>query len=217
MPHALHTFRTIAVTAVVTSAAWVTAGALWLGRPVVPQADAPPAALMAGAAPRTGALPVTAAPPPPQKAQAAPQSRLLIPVSGVRPEQLVDTFTQAREGGARVHDAIDILAPRGTPVIAAAASKVEKLFLSKPGGITVYMRSRDGSLIYYYAHLDSYATGLAEGQDLAAGTPLGFVGATGNADPAAPHLHFAVMQTTPGAKWWEPATAINPYPLLTRR
>jgi murein DD-endopeptidase MepM/ murein hydrolase activator NlpD len=217
MPHELQTFRTIAVTVVITSAAWVTAGALWLDRPPVPQAGAPPSALMGGAATRTGALPVTDALPRAHKVQAVAPVELLIPVSGVTPEQLIDTFTQTREGGARVHDAIDILAPRGTPVVAAAAGKVEKLFLSKPGGNTVYMRSRDGSLIYYYAHLDSYAAGLAEGQDLAAGALLGLVGSTGNANPAAPHLHFAVMQTTPGAKWWEPATAINPYPLLTRR
>jgi murein DD-endopeptidase MepM/ murein hydrolase activator NlpD len=169
---------------------------------------------------------MAAAPEPPAPAAASPArsaarplagARLLIPVAGVRPEALVDTFTQAREGGARVHDAIDILAPRGTPVVAAAPGKVEKLFLSKQGGMTVYQRSPDGTLIYYYAHLDGYAPRLGEGQVLRAGDPLGFVGATGNANPSAPHLHFAVMQTVPLAKWWEPATALNPYPLLGGR
>lgn len=142
---------------------------------------------------------------------------LVIPVAGVARHELVDTFTQARAGGTRVHDAIDIMAPRGTPVVAAAPGRVEKLFLSRPGGKTIYIRSADGRTIYYYAHLDSYRPGLAEGQQVRAGEPLGTVGFSGNADPAAPHLHFAIMRTTPQAKWWEPATAVNPYPLLTAR
>ena len=215
MPHALQTIRTIAVTATVTSAAWVTAGALWMngGRPAPPR-DVPAISLMA-AAPDRAVSPSAQDPRP--TARALSGASLLIPVSGVHPEALVDTFTQAREGGARVHDAIDILAPRGTPVVAAAPGKVEKLFLSKPGGMTVYQRSPDGTLIYYYAHLDGYAPGLVEGQVLRAGDPVGVVGSTGNADPSAPHLHFAVMQTTPQAKWWEPSTALNPYPMMGGR
>jgi len=193
------TFRTIAVTAVVTSAAWVMAGTMWLGR------NHP-----------TGGAPVAAGSGVPGAAQFA-VGRLLIPVAGVRREALVDTFSQARDGGARVHDAIDILAPRGTPVIAAAAGRVEKLFLSKAGGNTVYIRAPDGVLLFYYAHLDAYAPGLVEGRQVAAGETLGTVGSTGNADPAAPHLHFAVLQTSPHAKWYEPSTALNPYPLLMRR
>jgi len=143
--------------------------------------------------------------------------RLIIPAEGVQTGKLVDTFTQARDGGLRVHDAIDILAPRGTPVVAAAAGRIEKLFMSKAGGITLYQRSRDGKLIFYYAHLETYAPGLAEGQAVRAGQRIATVGSTGNADPAAPHLHFAVLRTRPGAKWHEPATALNPYPLLGGR
>jgi murein DD-endopeptidase MepM/ murein hydrolase activator NlpD len=145
----------------------------------------------------------------------ASETRLMIPVAGVRRDQLVDTFSQARAQGARHHDAIDIMAPRGTPVIAAAAGRVEKLFLSKDGGNTVYVRSPDGRRIYYYAHLDHYAPALAEGVALPQGAPIGVVGSTGNADPAAPHLHFAVWMTTPERKWWEEAVALNPFPLLT--
>lgn len=148
---------------------------------------------------------------------ARPTGKLTIPVEGVRAGQLLDTFTQARDGGLRVHDAIDIMAPRGTPVLAAAPGQIEKLFVSKAGGNTIYQRSPDGALIYYYAHLDSYASGLAEGQAVRAGQRIGTVGSTGNANPAAPHLHFAVLRTRSGAKWHEPATALNPYPLLSGR
>jgi peptidoglycan LD-endopeptidase LytH len=139
---------------------------------------------------------------------------LAIPVAGLKPGQLVDTYTQARAGGARSHDAIDIMAPRGTPVVAAAPGKVEKLFFSRGGGgITAYVRSDDGRWSYYYAHLQSYAPGLREGQRIARGDPIGTVGATGNANPAGPHLHFAINRMEPGQSWHEGAP-INPYPLL---
>lgn len=144
------------------------------------------------------------------------EERLIIPVAGVRSEELSDTFSQARASGARRHDAIDILAPRGTPVIAAGTGRVEKLFLSKDGGNTVYVRSTDGRRIYYYAHLDRYAPELREGMRVVQGDAIGTVGSTGNADPAAPHLHFAVWMTEPARKWWEQAIALNPFPLLTR-
>jgi murein DD-endopeptidase MepM/ murein hydrolase activator NlpD len=144
-------------------------------------------------------------------------SGMLIPVAGIRPEQLSDTFTQARAGGARVHDAIDIMAPRGTPVVAAAEGTVEKLFFSNGGGgITAYVRSPDRAWIYYYAHLDGYAPGLAEGQQVRQGDPIGFVGSTGNASAAGPHLHFAIMRMSPADRWWQGAP-INPYPLLAGR
>ncbi|HEY9552136.1 M23 family metallopeptidase [Allosphingosinicella sp.] len=139
---------------------------------------------------------------------------LAIPVAGVRPNQLIDTYTQARAAGARVHDAIDIMADRGTPVVAAAPGVVEKLFFSDGGGgITVYVRSPDKRWTYYYAHLASYAPGLKEGQRVTRGTPLGRVGSTGNANPEGPHLHFAIHRMQPGEGWWE-GSAINPYPLL---
>jgi peptidoglycan LD-endopeptidase LytH len=164
-------------------------------------------------------------PAPPELLTARPVSQavpsgdepLIVPVAGVRADDLSDTFSQARASGARRHDAIDILAPRGTPVIAAAAGKVEKLFLSRDGGNTVYVRSADARRIYYYAHLDSYAPGLREGMVLDQGDAIGAVGSTGNADPTAPHLHFAVWMTEPSRKWWEQAIALNPFPLLTGR
>jgi peptidoglycan LD-endopeptidase LytH len=141
---------------------------------------------------------------------------LAIPVAGVKADQLLDTFTQARSGG-RIHDAIDIMAPRGTPVIASAPGTLEKLFFSKGGGgITAYVRSTDGRWLYYYAHLNAYAPGLHEGQAIRQGDPIGRVGSTGNANPSGPHLHFAIYRMEEGEKWYQ-GTAINPYPLLAGR
>jgi murein DD-endopeptidase MepM/ murein hydrolase activator NlpD len=140
---------------------------------------------------------------------------LLLPVQGVAASKLVDTFTQSR-GAGRVHDAIDIMAPRGTPVLAVADGRVAKLFTSKPGGLTVYQFDREEKLAYYYAHLDHYAPTLAEGQLLKRGDVLGYVGSTGNASPEAPHLHFAVFVLGPEKHWWQ-GTAVNPYPLLGGR
>ena len=139
---------------------------------------------------------------------------LALPVAGIRPEALSDTYTQARAGGARVHDAIDIMAPAGTPVVAAAEGTVEKLFFSEGGGgITAYVRSPDRRWIYYYAHLQAYAPGLREGQGIARGDPIGTVGSTGNASPDGPHLHFAVHRMEPDESWHE-GRPVNPYPLL---
>ena len=142
---------------------------------------------------------------------------LALPVVGVRPSELSDTFSQARAGGARVHDAIDIMAPVGRPVVAAAPGRVEKIFFSKGGGgNSVYVRSDDGRWIYYYAHLSAYAPGLYEGQRLLRGAPVGYVGFSGNANPAGPHLHFAIHRMSAGEKWYQ-GRAINPYPLLAGR
>jgi murein DD-endopeptidase MepM/ murein hydrolase activator NlpD len=139
---------------------------------------------------------------------------LAIPVAGIKPEQLSDTYTQARAGGARLHDAIDIMAPEGRPVVAAADGVVEKLFYSQGGGgITAYVRSPDQRWTYYYAHLQGYAPGLAEGQRVRRGQLIGRVGHTGNANPAGPHLHFAINRMQPGEKWYH-GSPINPYPLL---
>ena len=150
-----------------------------------------------------------------QRPAAAEAGPLLIPVEGVPPSALTDTFTQARAGGARPHDAIDIMAARGRAVLAAADGRIEKLFASEDGGLTIYERSPDGRRIYYYAHLDGYAPGLAEGQMVKRGQKIATVGSTGNADPAAPHLHFAVIETASGEPWYG-GRAINPYPLLVR-
>jgi murein DD-endopeptidase MepM/ murein hydrolase activator NlpD len=138
---------------------------------------------------------------------------LAVPVAGIKAAQLTDTFTQARAGGARRHDAIDIMAAEGTPVLAAADGQVEKLFNSAQGGITLYVRSPDRRWSYYYAHLQGYAPGIAEGQSVKRGQVLGRVGHTGNANPAGPHLHFAINQMQAGEKWYNGAP-VNPYPLL---
>jgi murein DD-endopeptidase MepM/ murein hydrolase activator NlpD len=141
-------------------------------------------------------------------------SGLAIPVAGVTKGNLVDTFTEARAGGSRPHDAIDIMAPEGTPVYAAAPGRVEKIYFSEGGGgNTVYVRSGDGQWSYYYAHLRDYAAGLAEGLPVRQGMLLGHVGHSGNASPEGPHLHFAVNRMAPGEDWWQ-GHPINPYPLL---
>jgi murein DD-endopeptidase MepM/ murein hydrolase activator NlpD len=201
------TAKIISITALVTSAAWLIGGAIWFEQ--LRQDDL-----------RTGGAVLDAAPGQPiQAASLAAQPGippLVVPVRGVRRDQLVDTFTQSREGGARVHNAIDILAPFGTPVIAAAPGQVEKLFVSARGGNTVYVRSPDRSLIYYYAHLDTYAPGLAEKQAVRQGQRLGTVGYSGDADPAAPHLHFEIQRVDPQAGWWQGKVPLNPYPLLRR-
>jgi murein DD-endopeptidase MepM/ murein hydrolase activator NlpD len=143
----------------------------------------------------------------------APEPSLLIPVTGVNANQLSDTFDQARAQG-RSHDAIDIMAPRGTHVVAAADGTVVKLFTSVRGGLTVYEFDPTATVEYYYAHLDGYAPGLAEGMALRRGDPVGFVGSTGDANPAAPHLHFEIAVLGPEKSWWK-ATDINPYPILS--
>ncbi|GHC12169.1 hypothetical protein GCM10010080_29650 [Thermomonas carbonis] len=145
-------------------------------------------------------------------APATNAATLLLPVQGITAEQLQDTFTDARSGG-RVHDAIDIMAPAGTPVLAVADGTVEKLFDSKLGGTTLYQFNPQRTLAYYYAHLQGYAPGIAEKQSLKRGQVIGYVGATGNANPDAPHLHFAIFELGPEQQWWK-GTAINPYPQL---
>ena len=142
-----------------------------------------------------------------------PVTSLLIPVQGINANALTDTFNDARSQG-RSHDAIDIMAPAGTPVLAVADGHVEKLFTSERGGLTIYQFEPTGRLAYYYAHLQAYAPNLAQKQSIKRGDILGYVGSTGNASPQAPHLHFAVFILGPEKRWWE-GQAINPYPLLS--
>ncbi|SCW68230.1 Peptidase family M23 [Sphingobium faniae] len=159
-------------------------------------------------------VPADAPVPPVAVPPAAPaEGALLIPVEGVPPAALTDSFTQARASGARPHDALDIMAARGRAVLAAADGHIEKLFWSEDGGRTIYERSPDGRRIYYYAHLDSYAPGLREGLAVRRGDRIATVGSTGNADPAAPHLHFAVHAAEPDEPWYG-GRPVNPYPLL---
>lgn len=138
--------------------------------------------------------------------------KLIIPVAGVRPDQLIDTFTDARSEG-RVHDAIDIPAAAGTPVLAAADGVITKLFQSERGGTTIYQLSTDKKLIFYYAHLQRYADGLAEGSYVRQGDVIAYVGDTGNAGPGNYHLHFSISIVNDPKRYWEGAN-INPYPLL---
>ena len=145
-------------------------------------------------------------------ASALPAGKLTVPVDGMPLAQIHDTFDQPR-GNERHHEALDIMAPKGTKVVAAADGKIAKLFTSKPGGLTVYVFDPTEKYAYYYAHLDRYADGLQEGAEIKRGDPVGFVGVTGNSDPNAPHLHFAVFELTPEKLWWK-GTPVNPYPLL---
>jgi murein DD-endopeptidase MepM/ murein hydrolase activator NlpD len=138
---------------------------------------------------------------------------LIVPVAGVQASQLVDTWGQARAEGTREHHAIDIMAARGTPVLAAAAGTVEKLFESKDGGHTIYVRRTDPAWVDYYAHLDSYAPDLREGVVIRQGQPIGAVGSTGDASPEAPHLHYEIKRMATGEGWWQ-GENINPYPIL---
>ena len=138
--------------------------------------------------------------------------RLEIPVEAVKPSELHDTFSESRALG-RPHEAIDIMAPKGTPVHAVEDGTVAKLFRSVAGGITIYQFDSSQMFAYYYAHLDSYAPGISEGQPVHRGQTIGFVGSTGNASETAPHLHFAIFRLTPEHQWWK-GDAINPYPVL---
>lgn len=139
---------------------------------------------------------------------------LLLPVQGAHAKELKDNFEEARDGTRR-HEAIDILAPRGSPVLAVTDGTVAKLFTSQAGGLTVYEFDPEQNFSYYYAHLDRYAPGLVEGQALRRGDRIGDVGTTGNAPKNTPHLHFAIFRLGPEKHWWE-GEPVNPYPLLLK-
>jgi murein DD-endopeptidase MepM/ murein hydrolase activator NlpD len=210
----------------------ITDGGASAGAPVPAPASDPPAGAAPAAAGVTPGdrlvqtdlqdadLPIRPAPQSSTAAPAAPEltaggsmpAKLLVPVEGVPYAKLSDTFDQPR-GQERHHEALDIMAPKGTPVRAAGDGKVVKLFDSKPGGLTLYQFDPGEQHAYYYAHLDKYADGIKEGMPLKRGDLLGYVGTTGNADPNAPHLHFAVVALTPEKQWWK-GTPVNPYPLL---
>jgi murein DD-endopeptidase MepM/ murein hydrolase activator NlpD len=149
----------------------------------------------------------TTTPPSPSPDLGVPRP-MIVPVAGVDRSAIHDMFNDVR--GNRRHEAIDIMAPRGTPVIAADDGTVRKLFLSVPGGLTVYEFDPDQQFCYYYAHLDHYADGL---QPVHRGDLLGYVGTTGNAPKDAPHLHFAVIRLDAGKEWWK-GSYVNLYPRL---
>lgn len=136
---------------------------------------------------------------------------LMVPVQGVPRSRLIGSFREAR--GSRVHEALDIAAPRGTPVLAADNGTVLKLFTSRGGGLTIYIADPSKRFIYYYAHLDAYARGLAAGQSVVKGQQIGTVGTTGNAPANTPHLHFAILRNDDMTKWWQ-GTPLDPFPIL---
>jgi murein DD-endopeptidase MepM/ murein hydrolase activator NlpD len=142
------------------------------------------------------------------------RGELTVPIANLPATALHDTYSELR-GGTRPHEALDILAPRGTPVLSAAKGRVLKLFNSKPGGLMVYATDSTERFILLYGHLDAYAPGLADGQSLKQGQPIGIVGTTGNAAANTPHLHFAVARAVDVKQWWK-GTPVNPYPLLLR-
>jgi peptidoglycan LD-endopeptidase LytH len=183
-----------------------TRAALAGGQIRAPIVDSPPVAELPEA-PR----PAIPNPPPEADRLTAPTPHLAMPLAGIDPAKLQDNFNDKRDG--RQHQALDIPAPRGTPVMAVAEGNVRKLFTSKEGGLTVYQFDNAGTYCFYYAHLDRYAPGLKENTLLRKGDVLGYVGSTGNASPKAPHLHFAVNVLGPDKKWWE-GTPIDPLPLL---
>ena len=170
-----------------------------------------------GATPTTAV--VSAAPAPTTGSREADSTRLLktkrlnMPLDGVPRDRLRDTFDESRAAGLRRHEAIDIMAPRGTPVRAVEDARVAKLFKSVAGGLTIYLADPSETFTYYYAHLDRYAPGLKEDQHVRRGELIGFVGSTGNASEDAPHLHFAIFQMGPERRWWQ-GEPINPFPVL---
>jgi peptidoglycan LD-endopeptidase LytH len=137
---------------------------------------------------------------------------LVMPVEGVNPNDIRDTFRDARAGG-RVHEAIDISAARGAPVVAIDDGVIEKLFTSVRGGLTIYQFDPTETYCYYYAHLDRYASRIREHLAIRHGEVIAYVGSTGDAAEAGPHLHFEIMRLGPEKRWWQ-GTDINPYPLL---
>jgi murein DD-endopeptidase MepM/ murein hydrolase activator NlpD len=188
-----------------------------LPRTVPPPSQTPTPAPAPTPAPPGGAPPQSVPAPGPVPPASLPGDlalrNLLLPVQGIRSDQLHDTFNESRGGGERVHEALDIMAPRNTPVLAVEDGRVVKLFTSKQGGLTIYQFDPTETYAYYYAHLDHYVDGLKEGEQLRRGQVIGYVGFTGNASPEGPHLHFAIFRLTPEKQWWK-GSPINPYGLL---
>ncbi|HLA13433.1 MAG TPA: M23 family metallopeptidase [Gemmatimonadaceae bacterium] len=137
---------------------------------------------------------------------------LMVPVEGVEPRSLRDTFHEARSG-SRIHMATDILAMRGTPVLSASDGRIIKLAAGGAGGITIYVADASGRYLHYYAHLDGYAPGVREGLPVREGQVIGFVGTTGNAPPNTPHLHYQVMKSD--KDYWN-GTPIDVRPFMTK-
>lgn len=162
------------------------------------------------ARPEVRPVPVAAPPPAPR----AERPELMVPVQGVHPSLVKDSFTAGR-GGGRTHDAVDIMAPRGTPVLAADDGRILKLRQNEAGGITIYQLDEGSRFVYYYAHLERYRRGLAEGEKVRQGDLLGYVGTSGNAPDNLPHLHFQVMKYRGNGQYWG-GDPVNPAGWFTR-
>lgn len=160
---------------------------------------------------KVSALPAVRNPGDPEGARMLAQRALEVPVVGIHPTALSDNYEQTR--GSRRHEAIDIMAPMGTPVVAVDDGRIAKLFTSKAGGLTIYQFDPQAQLAYYYAHLQRYADNVREGKDVRRGDLIGYVGVSGNSAANAPHLHFAVFKLGTPPKWWQ-GEAVNPYPAL---
>lgn len=201
--------KPVALSIVLTSAFWLAVGGWWSMRHTPAEGPASGDEGRAGEAarpyPATSGVPLV---PDGAPAPGSVDSHLLIPVAGVRPDDLVDTF-------ARSHG-IDIPAPPGMPVIAAAPGIVEKLSASSGGG-SIYVRSPDRTRLYHYAGVQAYAAGVSEAQVIGAGDQLGSIGPAGSAGGKAPHLHFEVLAIMPDRDWSGDKRPINPYPLLGGR
>ena len=139
-----------------------------------------------------------------------PRGRLRVPIDGEDIEKFKGGFTERRDAGGRPHEAVDMLAPRNTPVHAVESGSIAKLFTSKAGGLTIYQFDPNGHLCYYYAHLERYADGMKDGQAVSQGDVIGYVGTTGNAPANTPHLHFAVFELNADKKWWQ-GRPLDPY------
>lgn len=135
--------------------------------------------------------------------------QLMVPVEGLTRAGLRDSYAAKRHGG-RIHGALDIMAPRSTPVLAATDHVIGRLFEGPVGGIVIYAYDTEEQFVYYYAHLERYRHGLAVGDRVAKGSVIGYVGTTGNAPPDVPHLHFQVMKRGRGRVWWD-GPPINPF------
>ncbi|MBC8021868.1 MAG: M23 family metallopeptidase [Burkholderiales bacterium] len=178
-----------------------------------PAVAAQPIAVSAIVVPKAPLVPKST--PPSEDVRPLAGRRLLMPVQGFEVRKLQDNFNELR-GGVRRHEALDIMAPRGTPVVATDDGVITKLFRSVAGGITIYQSDSAQQYIYYYAHLDRYRDGLKEGEVVRRGDVIGYVGSTGNAPASAPHLHFTMFELGPEKKWWR-GQAVNPYPYLATR
>jgi len=137
---------------------------------------------------------------------------LMVPVAGADMSKVEDSFLDGRDG-ERVHHAIDILAPRGTPILSADDGKILRMSNNTVGGITMYTVDPTNRIVYYYAHMDHYNDAMSPGRTISRGDTLGYVGTTGNAPKDTPHLHFQIMRWPADGKYWN-GEPIDPFEFL---